>query len=326
MGDGSPFPRTRTRPTTIFSSSSTNRFRGMPPSYPRTRRPRGRCSWRRRFRPIRRRLTRKWCRWNNWPASPGRRRRVIWQAPLPQDTAAKLVKAFVNRGGQVLFLPPAAPTDVGTKNLPPRTAGGAAVPAANSAGETPAPREFFGVRWGAWTSGDEETAVETWRGDQDLLVHTLSGQSLPVGDLKVRRHCGVSGEVTTLAALRGGAAVRAGCHGAWRRLLPDDYAGSGRLLAGGRRRRPLRRRAAGDGHGRRGPGQHARPGRRRGTQGHPRAAEGPGRLGTSRNRGNAWQAARTLFPPSTRSSPEFTRRATGCWPSTAPPRRTRPPC
>ncbi|MGO9114260.1 MAG: BatA domain-containing protein [Thermoguttaceae bacterium] len=101
---------------------------------------------------------------------------LIWQAPLPQDSSAKLVQAFVERGGQVIFLPPRAP--------------GA--------------EEFLGMRWGEWVDGGAETSVETWRSDQDLLVHTLSGQSLPVGDLKVKRHCKLSGEVTTLAALQGG--------------------------------------------------------------------------------------------------------------------------
>jgi len=105
---------------------------------------------------------------------------LIWQAPLPQDGSAKLVQAFVEHGGQVIFLPP----------------------------REPGAQEFLGARWGAWAdannlNGGGETSVETWRGDQDLLAHTLSGQSLPVGDLKVRRHCKLSGEFTTLAALRG---------------------------------------------------------------------------------------------------------------------------
>jgi hypothetical protein len=55
-------------------------------------------------------------------------------------------------------------------------------------------------------NGGEETSVETWRSDQDLLAHTLSGQALPVGDLKVRRYCMLSGEFTTLAGLRSGPA------------------------------------------------------------------------------------------------------------------------
>ena len=37
----------------------------------------------------------------------------------------------------------------------------------------------------------------------------MSGQSLPVGDLKVRRHCALSGEITTLASLHGGAPLLA---------------------------------------------------------------------------------------------------------------------
>ncbi len=53
---------------------------------------------------------------------------LIWQAPLPQDSAAKLVQAFVERGGQVIFLPPRAP--------------GA--------------QEFLGMRWGEWADGESE--------------------------------------------------------------------------------------------------------------------------------------------------------------------------
>ena len=101
---------------------------------------------------------------------------LVWQAPLPHDNAAKLVQAFLDQGGQVLFLPPKAPGS----------------------------QEFLGVRWGEWANSKDETSVETWRSDQDLLMHTLSGQSLPVGDLKIRRHCKLSGEFTALAALRDG--------------------------------------------------------------------------------------------------------------------------
>lgn len=101
---------------------------------------------------------------------------LLWQAPLPDADAAKLVRAFVARGGQVVFFPPRSP-------------GGG---------------EYQGVRWTSWINQSQETPVETWRGDQDLLAHTQSGGALPVGQLQIRRHCGVSGEYTTLAALRGG--------------------------------------------------------------------------------------------------------------------------
>ena len=49
--------------------------------------------------------------------------------------------------------------------------------------------------------------MESWRGDQDLLAATQSGGPLPVGQLQVRKYCGLSGELTALATLRGGATL-----------------------------------------------------------------------------------------------------------------------
>jgi Aerotolerance regulator N-terminal len=102
---------------------------------------------------------------------------LLWQAPLPDAAASKQVQAFVDRGGSVIFFPAHVP----------------------GAGDT------FGVRWMAWESPKSETPVESWRGDEDLLAHTASGQPLPVGQLQIRKYCGLSGEVTPLATLRGGA-------------------------------------------------------------------------------------------------------------------------
>lgn len=106
---------------------------------------------------------------------------LLWQAPLPDGDTAKTVRSFVERGGQVIFLPPQSPTDA----------------------------EFLGARWKGWTEAKEDVAVDTWRGDQDLLSHTQSGTALPVGQLQVRRYCGLDGETTPLATLRGGAALLA---------------------------------------------------------------------------------------------------------------------
>lgn len=102
---------------------------------------------------------------------------VAWQAPLPEGEASRLLQAFVDRGGSVLFFPPAAP------------------------GAT----ELFGVRWNEWIEAHEDIPIKTWRGDHDLLAHTLSGAALPVGKLRVRRYCSLDGEFTPLAALRGAA-------------------------------------------------------------------------------------------------------------------------
>ncbi|MFO0852045.1 MAG: BatA domain-containing protein [Gemmataceae bacterium] len=101
---------------------------------------------------------------------------VVWHAPLPEGADATLLKGYLDRGGQVVFLPPANP-------------GGAT---------------FQGVRWRSWIDDANGVPVETWRGDQDALANTQSGAALPVGQLQVRRYCELDGELTPLATLRGG--------------------------------------------------------------------------------------------------------------------------
>lgn len=106
---------------------------------------------------------------------------LLWQAPLPGADVRADVERFARRGGRVIFFPPAAPTD----------------------------DEFAGVRWDAWEERTSEIPVATWIGDQDLLAKTQSGAALPVGSLRVLRHCRLSGETTSLAGLTGGAPLLA---------------------------------------------------------------------------------------------------------------------
>jgi hypothetical protein len=106
---------------------------------------------------------------------------LFWHAPLPEADVARAVEAFVRRGGRVVFLPPRIPGDA----------------------------EFMGVRWQARTEGKSDTAVETWRGDQDLLANTQSGAALPVGQLRIHHYNGLAGEVIPLASLKGGAPLLA---------------------------------------------------------------------------------------------------------------------
>ncbi len=101
---------------------------------------------------------------------------LLWQAPLPTGSAAQLVQAFVERGGQAVFLPPRSGSDT----------------------------ELFGVGWRNWVEAPEEIPVENWRGDQDLLARTNSGAALPVGKLQIKKFRELNGEFTTLATLRGG--------------------------------------------------------------------------------------------------------------------------
>jgi Aerotolerance regulator N-terminal len=101
---------------------------------------------------------------------------LLWQAPLPDAQAGKQVQAFVDRGGSAIFFP------------------------AHDAGSG----ELFGVRWTSWVDQKAEAPIASWRGDQDLLAHTASGQPLPVGQLRIKKTCGLVGEVTPLAVLLGG--------------------------------------------------------------------------------------------------------------------------
>src|SRR5262249_35195040 len=119
---------------------------------------------------------------------------LVWHAPLPEpepDAAGKTalggasgsrvdatqaVQAFIQRGGQGLFLPPQTPSDA----------------------------EFMGARWQGWADERSDIPIETWRGDQDVLANTQSGAALPVGRLQIRRTCGLAGDLTPLASLRGG--------------------------------------------------------------------------------------------------------------------------
>ncbi len=102
---------------------------------------------------------------------------LLWQAPLPHGDVASDVRAFLERGGQAIFFPPAAPTE----------------------------DEFAGLRWGEWGELTEESPVAAWVGDQDLLAQAKSGAALPVGQLQITRFCTLKGEHTPLATLKGGA-------------------------------------------------------------------------------------------------------------------------
>lgn len=106
---------------------------------------------------------------------------LLWQAPLPTGDAAELVQAFVDRGGQAVFLPP-------------RNAGS---------------EELYGMHWESWQTEGAPTPVENWRSDADVLARTLSGAALPLGQLEIRQYCGLAGDCTPLATLRGGAPLLA---------------------------------------------------------------------------------------------------------------------
>src|SRR5207249_2942813 len=58
---------------------------------------------------------------------------LVWHAPLPEGDAAQAAQTFVQRGGQVVFLPPRTPGDAA----------------------------FLGARWQSWTEERAEMSIET---------------------------------------------------------------------------------------------------------------------------------------------------------------------
>jgi hypothetical protein len=101
---------------------------------------------------------------------------LLWSAPIPAGDAANQIRQFVDRGGQAIFFPP----------------------------HTPNAEKIFDAGWTKWETPPEAVRVETWRGDQDLWARTQSGAALPVGELTVRRYCGLAGEFAPIATLYGG--------------------------------------------------------------------------------------------------------------------------
>jgi len=106
---------------------------------------------------------------------------LLWQAPIPSGDVARQIRTFIERGGSAVFFPTRVPGN----------------------------EELFGVRYTSWSEGKPEVPLDGWRGDQDLLAHSASGAPLPVGQLQIRKYCGLSGELTPLATLRGGAPLLA---------------------------------------------------------------------------------------------------------------------
>jgi hypothetical protein len=104
---------------------------------------------------------------------------VVWHGPLPQGEDSELIKSFVERGGQVLFLPPEYPTE----------------------------HSFMGLRWSAWVQAESASTEEIgqrlgpWRNDTVLLGNTQNGSAVPLGDILVSRYCTMETSGVELASL-----------------------------------------------------------------------------------------------------------------------------
>lgn len=104
---------------------------------------------------------------------------LVWHAPLPATDSAEaaLLIQHVEAGRSLVLLPP------------PDEGGG----------------ELFGIRWGEWQGGGDDTLpIEWWRTESGLLANTRSGAPLPVPDLGIFRHRLFEGETIPLLRLENG--------------------------------------------------------------------------------------------------------------------------
>jgi hypothetical protein len=94
---------------------------------------------------------------------------LVWHAELPSPEIALILDRYIDSGGQILFFPPPALSDLTSGNQ------------SESRGN-----QYRGVRWDGWIARDAQPArVVQWRGDQDLLAATQSGAGLPLGQLEI---------------------------------------------------------------------------------------------------------------------------------------------
>ena len=103
---------------------------------------------------------------------------VLWQGPLPHDAVAAELKAWVEEGGNVLFLP---------SHIAPGN-------------------PEFGIEWGEWSANADEEGfrVETWRDDSDLLAKAADGRALPVGKLRFSKYSKLRSDGIALARFANG--------------------------------------------------------------------------------------------------------------------------
>ena len=100
---------------------------------------------------------------------------LVWQAEFPDELTAKQIERFVEMGRTVIFMPPDNPGDA----------------------------TFAGVQWKQWSSFDSQgDPINYWNNRSGLLAKTRNGDSLPVDELRVYRHCAAQGDLQVLAKLK----------------------------------------------------------------------------------------------------------------------------
>ena len=107
---------------------------------------------------------------------------VLWHAPIPDPETSADLRRLADRGGRVIFFPPASAAPGGRQG-----------------------NAFDGLRWGDWQTAEGASGrVARWTRDHDLLASADDGEPLPVAALRVERFRRLDGEGIPLATLANG--------------------------------------------------------------------------------------------------------------------------
>ncbi len=99
---------------------------------------------------------------------------VIWQAPLPKDSNAKILNRFIEQGGSVIFFPPSENSDT----------------------------QFAGISWGETQKSPrgEYFIISEWNEDEGPQRNYNNGETVPLEQLHSIQRRVIQGDITHLAS------------------------------------------------------------------------------------------------------------------------------
>jgi hypothetical protein len=136
-------------------------------------------------------------------------RLIVWQGAITGKQQSDFLKRYLARGGRLFLFP--SETDPAQSNIVSQTSSQPEDPDSpgsksqqSSERETGSQNEL-GFSVGAWQSFDDPAAVQTWRTESDIVRNTSSGESLPLGDIALKRWFPYQGsDLLSLAKIQSG--------------------------------------------------------------------------------------------------------------------------
>ena len=132
---------------------------------------------------------------------------IVWQENLPTGKSLETLSKFVSSGGQLLLLPPENPDQseaFGVQWSSWEALDASEAPVGNAAAPVNNSESTDNLEGNAQAGSDRIARIAQWQNDSQLLSNTLNGAPLPIGQLGIRRLCGLTGNLEPLATLPSG--------------------------------------------------------------------------------------------------------------------------